>query len=109
TTVKPQSGKTDRDAFTTPFSAKVRIGGTSWVAVRTFEQQADRRVRFAHSAPVHFIVPERPIAPRQAEREYLIARTKAEIERNRPVVGPDALQEFETALRYYERLPVRAD
>jgi len=61
---KPENKKTAQHAYESKFSEKVTPDGTSWVAVRCFEDRPDKRVRFAHSSPMGTpTVAEKPLAP----------------------------------------------
>ena len=71
-------------------------------AVRTFTKGTDGRPRFAHSAPVHIEVPGKPQRARRVEVEHLAAQVRAEIERNKDILPPKALAEFQKALTFYE-------
>src|SRR5262249_53515956 len=72
--VRPANRKTDRGAFESPIDEKVPLDGSSWLAVRCYEDRPDGRVRFAHSGPFHVGVPGRPLRPRKSEVEYLVRR-----------------------------------
>jgi hypothetical protein len=61
-------------------------------------------VRFAHTAPWHIDVADRPLRPSRDEVQYLVDRMRAEIERNRPLLAPAELAEFEQALATYQAL-----
>ena len=103
-TIKGQSQKTAAGGYELAFQGLVQIDGSSWLAVRCFETHSTQRIRFAHSAPWHFEVAGKPLLPRQEEIDYLRLRCREEIERNRSVVGPEALKEFEQALAAYEEI-----
>lgn len=79
----------------------MKLTGSSWIAVRAFEDRPDGRVRFAHSSPVHVEVPGRPLRPRREEVDYLLGRVSQELQRNRPVLRPEGLEEYAEALRIY--------
>jgi hypothetical protein len=100
--------ETSSGAFLTRWSTAVPVDRSSWIAVRSFQRGADRRVRFAHTAPWHVEVDEQPVRPRRREVEFLIRRMQSEIERSRDVLAPEALQEFRTALSRYQALAERA-
>ncbi|OHB82450.1 MAG: hypothetical protein A2V98_19945 [Planctomycetes bacterium RBG_16_64_12] len=94
--------KTERGGYESPVEASVELEGSSWIAVRAFEDRDDKRVRFAHSSPVHVDVPGKPLRPRREEIDYLIRRMKEELERNQDVLTPEGLNEYREALRGYE-------
>ena len=79
----------------------LNVEGSYWVAVRCFEDRPDKRVRFAHSAPVHVDVPGKPVRPRRAEIDFLIKRIEEELARNAEVLPAAALDEYREALRTY--------
>lgn len=106
-TIKGQSQKTAAGGYELAFQGLVQIDGSSWLAVRCFETHSTQRIRFAHSAPWHFEVAGKPLLPRQEEIDYLRLRCREEIERNRGVVGPAALKEYEQALAAYEEIAKR--
>ena len=100
--------KTDSGAYESPIEAGVELDGSSWIAVRVFEDRPDKRIRFAHSSPVHVDVPGKPLRPRRAEVDYLIRRMKEEIERNGDVLRPEGLKEYREALEAFEEIAARA-
>jgi len=81
----------------------------SWIALRCFEDRADQRPRFAHTAPFHFEIAERPLRPRKEEIEYLIRRVEDELNRHQNVLSPESLTEFENALRAYKNIDTHTD
>ena len=87
----------------TTITCKVPLDGTSWIAVRVWERQPDGRFRFAHSAPVWFDDPKKPLRPLKREAEFLASRVRDEIARSRGVLPPSALAEFQQALAEWER------
>ena len=106
--VKPQNDKVEPGSYESPIRADVELDGSSWIAVRVFEDRADGRVRFAHSSPVHVDVSGQPLRPRRQEVDYLIRRMKEELARNKDVLRPEGLKEYEQALRIYEELAQQA-
>src|SRR4029077_17477752 len=97
-TIEPANRKTERGADESPIDVALRLDGSSWVAVRCFEDRPDRRVRFAHSSPFHIDVAGGPLRPRKAEIEYLIHRVEAQIKRSAAVLPAPALEEYREAL-----------
>ncbi len=102
--LKPANLAGESGAMTSPIDTRVAIRGSSWIAVRCFEDRPDGRVRFAHGSPVHVDMPGHPLRPRREQVEYLIGRMKHEIERNQEVLRPEGLEEYRKALRIYEAL-----
>ena len=100
--LKPE--KNADGAWGARFSQSLKLDGTSWVAVRAFEQRAGQRVRFAHTAPRWFDVPDRPLKPRKDEVAFLIQRVRDQIERSSGTLPPEAIAEYRKALETYERI-----
>jgi len=89
------------------FDVEVPIDGTSWIAVRCFEphhSQPPWKMGFAHSAPVHIEMPGQPLRPRKIEVDYFVRRMKDEITRNRDILRPEEIAEYEQARDIYARL-----
>jgi hypothetical protein len=103
-TLKPSNRKTGQGAYESPIEEAVPIDGSSWIAVRCFEDRPDNRVRFAHTAPFIVDVAGRPLRPRRAEVEYLIQRVQTQIDRSAAVLPEPALDEYREALRIYREL-----
>ena len=95
-------------AWEAEFDGKISVTGTSWVAVRCWEDRAGGRVRFAHTAPSWFDVPGVDIAPRRAEIASVIERMQQQIARNRDILPAPALDEYRQALAAYEEIAKRA-
>jgi hypothetical protein len=87
----------------------VTLENSGWATLRCFGKTSDGRTRFAHSAPWHILMPEKPLHPSLEEINYLISRATTELERNRSVLRPEAISELEEALDAYlsirEKLP----
>jgi hypothetical protein len=103
-TLTPPSRKTERGSYESAIETKLTITGSSWLAVRCFEDRPDRRVRFAHSAPFHVEVAGKPLRPRRAEVEFLIRRVEEQIARSAEVLPKAAIEEYREALRAYQEL-----
>jgi hypothetical protein len=102
--VKPANHKGTRQAHESPIDERLTIDGSSWIAVRCFESRADKRVRFAHSAPFHVDVPGKPLRPRRAEIEFLVRRVEEQLARSANVLPAAALDEYRQALRVYREI-----
>jgi hypothetical protein len=98
------TGRTTEGAHEASFDVTVPLDGSSWVAVRAFEEAPAGRFRFAHGAPVHLDVPGKPLRPRREEVEYLIRRVAGQIERSAGILPPPAIEEYREALRAYEAI-----
>src|SRR5262249_18430637 len=77
-TVKAQNSK-EKIRSTSELDERIPINGTAWIAVRCFEDRPDKRIRFAHSSPVHIEVPQKPLKPRKPEIEFLTQRVKDQL------------------------------
>ncbi len=106
-TITATNTKTERGAYRSTWTTSLNIKRTSWIAVRAFRFDK-HRVRFAHTAPWRVIVDGQPMRPRQEEIDFLISRVQSQIERNRSVIGPESLLEFEQALKIYQEIAKRA-
>lgn len=102
--IKPTNTKTKDGVYANKFGRRVPISGSGWIAVRVFEQNGGRRNLFAHSSPIFFEVPGKPLRPRHQEIEYLIGRVKEEIARNEKILSTLAMEEYREALRIYEEI-----
>lgn len=103
-TIEVRPAKNDAGTFHSRFTVELPLESTSWVAARVFEQRPDGRPRFAHTAPVRFDVPGRPLRPRRVEVEPLVKRVEDEITRHTGVLPEAALDEFRAALQVYRAL-----
>lgn len=106
--ITPANRKTEQGGYESPIETSVALDESSWIAVRVFEDRPDRRIRFAHSSPVHVDVPGKPLRPRREEVDYFVRRMKEELQRNQAVLRPDDLKEYREALAVYEDLAERA-
>ncbi|MCA9217840.1 MAG: CehA/McbA family metallohydrolase [Planctomycetales bacterium] len=94
----------DNGSYQMAIDTTLDLKGSCWIAVRAFCRHSDNRFNFAHTAPVYFDVPERPLRPSRQQRDYLAGRVRDEIERSRSMLTEDQLREFESALKTYESL-----
>ena len=86
----------------------VKVTETTWVIARCYERRPDKRIRFAHTAPVHIEVGNKPIRPARAEVAYLIKRVQDQIQRSKSILKPDAMAEYQKALKIYQEIAKRA-
>jgi hypothetical protein len=97
-------------------SAPVSGDDPGWVALRIWENRDSGRFRFAHTAP-WWVNTRRwweganddDVALRPEERDYLINRVQAQIDRSRDVLDAAALDEYQTALTTWELLAADDD
>jgi hypothetical protein len=107
-TIDGPGQRTRRGAWRIKTQQSLRIEQTSWIAVRSIEPQPDGRKRFAHTAPWQLTLDQQPITPRKVQTRYFVDLMEKEIARNRQVLAPEALQEFEQALKIYRELLARS-
>jgi hypothetical protein len=99
-----KSNQNAEGAFEADIGKEVSIQGTSWLAVRCWEERPGGRIRFAHTAPVWFDELDAPLRPKKREVEWLLQRTRDEIARSQALLPPKALGEYREALAAYEAL-----
>jgi hypothetical protein len=102
--IKPANRKADGGGYESVLDAGLKVDGSSWLAVRCYEENADGRVRFAHTAPWHVEVDGKPLRPRKAEVEYLVTRVEEQLKRSTGVLPEAALAEYREGLRAYKEL-----
>ncbi len=107
-TLKPANRKMENENFESPIDEKLIIDGTSWIAVRCFEDRPDKRVRFAHTGPFHIDVAGQPLRPRRAEVEFLIKRVEDQLNRSAKLLPETAVEEYRAALEVYKGLAKNA-
>jgi peptidoglycan/xylan/chitin deacetylase (PgdA/CDA1 family) len=103
-TLATENQRTRSGAYENRLRAPLEIAESSWIAVRCFEERADDRVRFAHTAPWHVEVTGHPLRPRREEVEFLVHRVREQIARSEGVLPQAALAEYRQALAIYESL-----
>ena len=103
-----ENRRTEAGAWITTINESIDFASSGWVAVRCFEEHPIRRHLFAHTAPVHIDIAGRPLRPRHHEVRYFVTRMEQELERNRSVLKPAELAEYEQALDEYRALLDRA-
>lgn len=102
--VEPQNHRTEASAFETILNDELTLDASAWVAVRCFEDHPEQRIRFAHTNPVYIEIDGKPHRPKRVEVRYFLERINEELERNRSVLSPAALREYEQARTAYTRL-----
>ncbi len=103
-TIMPQNREGLEGSRESSFDTEITTEGSGWLAVRCWEERPGGRFRWAHTAPWHIEVPDKPLRPRAEEKAFLIERMRFEIERSRDRLPPEAQAENERALAAYERL-----
>jgi hypothetical protein len=74
---------------------------SGWVAMRTWSDQPDGRKRFAHTGAWHFEVDQQPVRPPVQQIDYLLQLLDASLEKQRGILPPEAIAEFEQAREMY--------
>jgi hypothetical protein len=99
---------TPAGGYVSEFDVETAIDESSWLAVRCFERHPTRKHRFAHTAPVHVTVPDRPLRARSVEVDYFVRRMEEEIERNQGVLEEREVAEYRRALEIFREIARRA-
>ncbi len=86
------------------FETSLKPDRSGWYAVRVFEKNGEKRVRFAHSSPWFVEVPGTTLRPRKEELDHILRTIDREIARNKSVLDESSLAEFQTARDYYQNL-----
>ncbi|HEY0549853.1 MAG TPA: CehA/McbA family metallohydrolase, partial [Verrucomicrobiae bacterium] len=105
----PENKRAASGSFGNSFSASFKPETSSWLAWRCFEKRPGNRLRFAHTAPWHFEIPGKPLRPRRAETEWLVANVKAEIGRSQGIAPETLMNDYRRALEIYEQLARTAE
>jgi hypothetical protein len=124
-TIEPQNrAAPDRNisGLETEVDETIPLEHSAWIAVRCFESRSATSARapaspatavspggrflYAHTAPVHFEI-DGPVRPREREVNYFIRRMEQEISRNRGVLAPEEVAEYEKALAIYREIAGR--
>jgi hypothetical protein len=103
-TLRPTPRRVESGAHSSAFDTAVELDGSSWIAVRCWEQRDNGRWRFAHTAPWFVEMDGAPLRPRREEVEFLIQQVEAEMARSGPVLSPQALEEYRQALSSYQNI-----
>lgn len=104
--LRAQNTRTEKGAYRSQLIHAFVPKRSGWFAVRFWESQPDGQVRFAHSAPWYVEVGNQPVYVEPEQKQYLIDRVRQEITRSNGIVSPEAMQEYQKALQFYEALPV---
>jgi hypothetical protein len=81
---------------------------SGWVVVRAWSDQPDGRKRFAHTGAWYFEVDQQPVRPPVQQIDYLLQQLDASIEKQRGVLPPEAMAEFEQAREVYRQIQLAA-
>src|SRR5256886_11895924 len=96
--------RTQTGAHRSHFDEEVELIGSGWIAVRCWEERANGRFRFAHTAPWFVEADGLPLRPWREEAEFLVKRAEEEIARSRDVLSSEALDEYRRASSVYRRI-----
>ncbi|MCA9104258.1 MAG: CehA/McbA family metallohydrolase [Pirellulaceae bacterium] len=100
---RPDSTKQELGTYRASLARDVTPERSGWIAVRCWEDRADARPRFAHTAPFWISIADRPQSARRVEVEYLLRRVTDELTRSRDRLEPAAIEEFERAATFYRQ------
>lgn len=91
------------------FAESVEVSESGWLAVRCWESAGGtpQRLRFAHTAPWFVDVDGAPQRPRPEEVDWCLRRVEEEIARNRGILSPEALKEYEDSLKAWQAIRAR--
>jgi hypothetical protein len=103
-TLKAQNRKMPSGGWSSKINEKIDVSSSCWIVVRCFERRPDGRIRFAHTGPFHVEVEGKPLRPRKPEIDFLIKRMQEQIERNKRVLPKEALDEYDRALKIYQKI-----
>ncbi|MBS0204000.1 MAG: CehA/McbA family metallohydrolase [Planctomycetes bacterium] len=93
---------------TTTLDQTISFDRSGWLIVRCFEAHPNKRIRFAHTAPVFVEVAGKPQVPRKVEVDHFVERIERELGRHTGILNPDAVDEYNEALMIYRDLLSRA-
>jgi hypothetical protein len=102
--LEPANHKTDAGGYESELETRLKVDGSSWLALRCYEEHPAGRVRFAHTGPWHVEVAGKPLRPRKEEVEYLVRRVEGQLKRSAGVLPEVALAEYREGLRAYKEL-----
>lgn len=102
-TIRPANTPRAAGGFESSIESSFPVIASTWFCVRCWQPTADGRLRFAHSAPWHIDVADRPLRPRREEIEYLVRRNEVELERHAGVLPEAALDEYRQAIEAYRQ------
>lgn len=107
-TIDVQPELTASKSYRVHLDETISIAGSGWLALRCFEQPAKNapagKIVFAHTNPVFVDSASGPLEPRPTDAQYFFDRMTAEIERNRGILSPSALDEYRQAKQIYGKL-----
>ena len=103
-TIALKAKRNREGAYEARFKVSEEVSGTSWVALRCWEDRAGGRVRFAHTAPSWFDDATAPLRPQREEVTWLVERMKQQIKSNTGVLSPEAVAEYQQAMERYQAI-----
>jgi len=107
--IRPRLSRTRERAWESPFREVMELDQSGWLAVRCWEEREGARVRFAHSAPTWIEVKDQPVHPRRREAEWLVQRTREELDRSRKLLPAETVAEYERSLQFYQSQAAHAE
>ena len=104
----PPQPTSPRDHLSATIDQTIPFDRSGWLIVRCFEAHGDKRIRFAHTAPIFVEIPGQPSVPKKSEVEHFIERIERELARHKGVLNADTIDEYNEALQIYRELLSRA-
>lgn len=103
----PSNQRTADGAWRSRLRRSITIDDTSWIAVRCAEPRSPGRKRFAHTAPWQIRMGDHPLNPSREQIDWLLSQVDRELQRNRGILPPESLAEFQEAKAFYESIQSR--
>jgi len=106
------------DAHLQRFHVPIEVKGSSWLAARCFEaplyppfvrgdKSVPNNLRFAHTAPIYFDDPTRPLLPDRQQIDWLIERVQSQINQLKEKVPDAVMAEYKQALQAYQSVAAK--
>ncbi len=108
-TISPENHQNARQAYTTSFQQDIVFEESGWVALRCFEPHPGDKVRFAHTAPWHIDIEDRPLYPTPEQIAFLIERSETPRRQFEDLLSAEALAEFDQAAARYRAIQAEAE
>lgn len=106
--IKPAQSSSDKASVVNQIDQMISFESSGWIAVRCFEKHPEKRVRFAHSAPVFVSIPNHPQSPKRVEVEHFMKLIEKDLQRHQSVLSASSLDEFREAHSIYKALLLKA-
>jgi hypothetical protein len=92
------------EALVTRFELTLPAEESGWLAARCLGGASNTGgIPFAHTAPWHVEVANRPLRPRRREVQYFLERVEQEIERNQSILTREQLADYYQARDFWRK------